>query len=81
MRGANAPEIEALLRQGVCIPLYFEADCALDGFTLFVIGDLTEEESDEWIGKFVAKLNVPCGKLVLLCGGGDEEMITEDHFW
>ncbi|NKB18807.1 MAG: hypothetical protein HC770_13675 [Pseudanabaena sp. CRU_2_10] len=77
LRGANAPEIEALLRQGVCIPLYFEADCALDGFTLFVIGDLTEEESDEWIGKFVAKLNVPCGKLVLLCGGGDEEMITE----
>ncbi len=73
----NDTQIEELLRQGVCIPLYFDADCALDGVTLFVIGDLTEEESNQWIGKFVAKLNIPCGKLVILCGGGAEEMIAE----
>lgn len=73
----NEAQIEELLKQGVCIPLFFEADCELDGGTLFVIGDLTDEESNQWIGKLVGKLNIPCGKLVLLCGGGHEDMIAE----
>ncbi|CAN1212349.1 DUF4261 domain-containing protein [Tumidithrix helvetica PCC 7403] len=73
----NEAQVEELLKQGVCIPLFFEADCEIDRGTLFVIGDLTEEEASGWVGKLVAKLNIPCGKLVLLCGGGHEDMIAE----
>ncbi|MBD2231688.1 hypothetical protein [Phormidium tenue] len=62
--------IEPLLRQGVCIPLAFDGDCALDRSTLFVLGDLTEPEQSSWLGRFTWKLAIPCGKLVLLCGGG-----------
>ncbi|PZO41760.1 MAG: hypothetical protein DCF19_09415, partial [Pseudanabaena frigida] len=69
----NESQIKELLRQGVCIPLFFEADCELDGNTLFVVGDLSEEEANAWVGKLVGKLNIPCGKLVLLCGGGDPD--------
>jgi hypothetical protein len=69
---SNEGGIEQLLQQGVCIPLYFDPDCELDGCTLFVLGDLTEEEENQWVGKLSWKLNIPCGKLVLLCGGVDE---------
>lgn len=65
--------IKELLQQGVCLPLYFEPDCELDRVTQFVIGDMTEEENNQWIGRIIGKLNIPCGKFVLLCGGGDQE--------
>lgn len=65
------PEIENLLSAGVCMPLFFDGDCALDGHTLFVLGDLTEPEEHDWIGHLAGQLKVPCGQLVLLCGGGD----------
>ena len=70
-------QIEALLQQGICIPLFFEADCELDRETLFVIGDLTPEEANGWIGRLRAKLHIPCGKLVFLCGGGDAEELAK----
>jgi hypothetical protein len=73
---SNEGGIEQLLQQGVCIPLYFDPDCELDGCTLFVLGDLTEEEENQWVGKLSWKLNIPCGKLVLLCGGGDEDELA-----
>lgn len=69
-------QIEELLKQGVCIPLYFDPDCELDGCTLFVLGDLSEEEDKQWVGKLSWKLNIPCGKFVLLCGGGDEDELA-----
>jgi hypothetical protein len=72
----NEAQIRELLSQGVCIPLFFEADCELDRVTLFVVGNLSEAEANEWIGKLVGKLKIPCGKLVLLCGGGEEDMIA-----
>jgi hypothetical protein len=57
-----------LLTKGVCLPVCFEGDCALDGETLFVIGDLTEQEEKNWIARLRWKLNIPCGKLILCCG-------------
>ncbi|HEY9888747.1 MAG TPA: hypothetical protein V6D02_10125 [Candidatus Obscuribacterales bacterium] len=65
--------ITALLQEGICLPLFFDGDCALDGMTQFVIGDLTESEERDWMGKLTAQLNIPCGKLVVLCGGGDPD--------
>lgn len=69
---ADEHEIEELLRRGICIPLFFNGDCALDNNTLIVLGELTEEEEHDWIGRFSWKLNIPCGKFTILCGGGDE---------
>uniref|UniRef100_A0A832H5B3 Uncharacterized protein n=1 Tax=Oscillatoriales cyanobacterium SpSt-402 TaxID=2282168 RepID=A0A832H5B3_9CYAN len=74
---ADEPEIETLLKQGICIPLCFDGDCALDQETLFVLGNLTAEEEHDWIGRLTWKLNIPCGKLVLLCGGGDANELAE----
>jgi hypothetical protein len=73
---AEASEIENLLRRGICLPLVFDGDCALDSNTIFVLGDLTEQEERDWIGRLVWKLNIPCGKLILLCGGGDAEELA-----
>lgn len=73
---ADAADIEILLRQGICIPLYFDGDCALDTHTLFVLGELTEPQAHDWIGRLAWKLKIPCGKLVLLCGGGDGEELA-----
>lgn len=70
---SNEATITELLQQGICLPICFDGDCALDGGTLFVIGDLTEQEENDWIGRLTGKLNIPCGKLVILCGGGDAE--------
>lgn len=69
----GAAEIKALLDQGICLPLFFDADCVLDRATLFVVGELTAAESTQWIGQLTSKLAVPCGRLVLLAGGGDPE--------
>lgn len=57
-----------LLEKGVCFPICFPGDCALDGATTFVLGDLTEQEERAWMARLVWKLNVPCGKLILCCG-------------
>ena len=57
-----------LLEKGVCLPIFFPGDCALDGETEFVIGDLTEREEQAWQARLVWKLNIPCGKLILCCG-------------
>ena len=63
-------DIKLLLEKGICLPLFFDADCCLDQ-AIFVIGDLNEKAEEEWIGKLTWKLNIPCGKLILLCGGAE----------
>lgn len=68
---ADEPVIKSLLMRGICIPLFFDGDCALDGHTVIVLGDLTEPEEHNWIAKLAWKLAIPCGKLVIHCGGGD----------
>lgn len=66
-------DIQTLLQQGICLPLCFDGDCALDRCTLIVLGDLTEQEEQNWIARLSGKLNIPCGKFTILCGGGDPE--------
>jgi hypothetical protein len=65
---SNEKTTRRLLEKGVCIPIFFPGDCALDGETEFVLGDLTEREEQAWQARFVWKLNIPCGKLILCCG-------------
>lgn len=74
---ADESEITDLLRRGICIPLCFDGDCALDRTTIFVLGDLTEQEEHDWIARLSWKLNIPCGKFILLCGGGDAEELAD----
>lgn len=68
--------ITDFLNRGICIPLMFDGDCAMGDGTTFVFGDLTEAESRDWIGRFAWKLNIPCGKFVLLAGGGDADELA-----
>jgi hypothetical protein len=65
-------DIRQLLTTGVCLPLFFPGDCALDK-AIIVIGDLTEQQEREWLGRIQSKLHIPCGEFVLLGGGGSEE--------
>lgn len=66
--------VTQLLKKGVCFPVCFEGDCALDGNTIFVLGDLNEQEQHDWIARLVWKLNIPCGKLILCCGCADDDL-------
>jgi len=76
--GSPTPEaMNALLRKGVCLPLAFDGDCAMDGGTLVVLGALSERHEKAWIGRLTAKLAIPCGKLVFMCGGGDGDGIAK----
>jgi hypothetical protein len=63
-----------LLKKGVCLPVCFDGDCALDGNTVFVLGDLSEQEERDWIARLAWKLNVPCGKMILCCGCSDDDL-------
>jgi hypothetical protein len=67
----DAGAMQDLLRRGVCLPICFGTDCALDGATRFVVGNLDDEHRQAWVARLTGKLAVPCGKLVLLCGGGN----------
>jgi hypothetical protein len=69
---ADKKRIAQLLKRGVCIPLFFPGDCAFDN-AIVVVGDLTDREESEWIGRIRSKLSVPCGKLLITCGGGDDQ--------
>ena len=71
---ANEKKVTELLQKGVCLPICFEGDCALDGNTVFILGDLNEQEERNWIARLQWKLNIPCGKLILCCGCSDEDL-------
>jgi len=73
---SDAQEIENLLRRGICIPLCFGGDCALDNNTIVVLGELTEQEEQDWIGCLAWKLNIPCGKFIIHCGGCDPDELA-----
>lgn len=60
----------ALIKAGVVMPLEFEGDCALGDVTVLV-GDLSEREEAEWIGRVSSRLKIPCGRFLVLAGGGD----------
>jgi hypothetical protein len=60
-----------LVRDGICLPLSFDADRALDN-AYIVVGDLSAAEEAEWIGRVRARLKIPCGEFLLL-GGAQEQ--------
>jgi hypothetical protein len=71
--GDGDPErVRELLTDGVCVPLFFPGDCAFDG-AIVVAGDLSDREAEEWIGRIAWKLDIPCGKFLIVGGGGDED--------
>ncbi|MGK7907676.1 MAG: hypothetical protein AB4040_10680 [Synechococcus sp.] len=72
LQSNEASTIHQLLQDGICLPLYFPGDCALDD-AVVVIGDLTEREKGEWIGRIRSKLEIPCGEFFIMGGGLEEE--------
>ncbi len=72
LQNGDEKVINQLLGEGICLPLFFPGDCALDG-AIFILGDLTLIEEQEWIGRIQSKLKIPCGKLLVVCGGGSPE--------
>lgn len=74
--GEGDPEqIADLLERGICLPLMFGGDCAMDGGTAFVVGPLDAAHEQGWAMRLTSKLSIPCGKLVLLAGGGDGDLL------
>lgn len=71
---ADESKVVELLKKGVCFPVCFEGDCALDGNTIFLLGDLNEQEERDWIARLAWKLNIPCGKLIVCCGCDAEDL-------
>jgi hypothetical protein len=72
--GEGAPDrMNDLLQRGVCLPLFYDGDCAMDGDTVFIVGALDSEHERAWIGRLRSRLEIPCGRLVLLAGGGDPD--------
>ena len=67
----GAGSIPELLRDGVCLPLYFDCDCAMDD-AVIMVGDLSAREEDEWIARIRTRLEIPCGEFVFMGGGADE---------
>lgn len=72
LQSDNAETLLDLARNGICLPLFFQADCELDN-AVIILGDLTEQEQHEWVGRIQAELNIPCGEFLLLGGGGCED--------
>ncbi|MBS1796727.1 MAG: hypothetical protein JSS81_23045 [Acidobacteria bacterium] len=73
LSGDNA-RVAALLAAGVCLPVCFPGDCALDEKTIFLVGELSEPEEKNWIARLAWKLKIPCGRLILCCGCFAEDL-------
>jgi hypothetical protein len=72
LQSEDPEPIRQLLSDGVCMPLYFPGDCALDN-AVIVEGELDEEEEAEWIARLRSKLEVPCGEFMVMGGGLDDD--------
>jgi hypothetical protein len=65
-------EIRDLMTRGVCLPIYFPGDCALDQSAV-VIGELTEREQAEWLGRIRLRIDIPCGEFLVMGGALEED--------
>jgi hypothetical protein len=72
LRAEEPTAAQALVDAGVLLPLVFEGDCMLDKAAL-VLGELTDQERREWVGRIRTRLAIPCGQFVLLGGGSEAE--------
>lgn len=73
LQSEDADRFSALMEQGVCLPLFFPGDCALDR-AVVVVGDLTDEEQAQWVGRLRSRLTIPCGDFLVMAGGRAEDM-------
>ena len=76
-RETLSDDLLASVRDGLVIPVELVQDDSL--LVRVVLGDLTEAEEAEWVGRIVWKLRVPCGSLAVE-GGLDPRIEDEDDF-
>jgi len=67
--------IRGLVESGVCLPLFFDSDCAMDR-AVVVRGQLSEAESSEWVGRLRSTLVIEQGEFLVM-GGGTEDCFRE----
>lgn len=67
----DADTVRSLVKDGICLPICFPADCALD-MSVVLIGDLSEQENQEWLSCMRSKLEIPCGEFMLMGGAMPE---------
>jgi hypothetical protein len=72
LQSPGSQPVRNFLEKGICLPLHFDGDCALDQVRI-VVGDLNSLEKEEWLGRIQGRLEIPCGEFVLVGGGGCEE--------
>jgi hypothetical protein len=72
LQSEDPETVKKLLSAGICLPLHFPGDCALDE-AVIVIGDLDEEEEREWLGRLRSKLEIPCGEFLVMGGGLEDD--------
>lgn len=72
LQSRDSNSVRGFLEKGICLPLHFDGDCALDQVHI-IVGDLNPREEDEWLGRIQARLEIPCGEFVLIGGGGTED--------
>lgn len=65
------------VRAGLVIPVELVQDDPL--LVRLVLGDLSQAEEEEWVGRIVWKLQIPCGSLAVE-GGLDPRTTDEDDF-
>jgi hypothetical protein len=76
-REALSDNLLQSVKDGLVIPIELVQDDPLS--VRVVIGDLTEAEEAEWVGRIVWKLRIPCGSLAVE-GGLDPRCTDEDDF-
>jgi hypothetical protein len=78
-RASKPAAAQRLVDAGVMLPVNMGSDCALDGCGL-VVGALTPEEEGEWLARFRSRLSLPCGRFLLVGGGGEPENYADPHY-
>jgi hypothetical protein len=70
---ADQPEVMLNLADaGICLPIFFDGDCALDS-AVIIVGELSSQESSEWFARIQAHLAIPCGEFMIMGGGLEED--------
>ena len=72
MQSQDPDIMNKTLSDGICFPVYFPGDCALDQ-AVIIQGDLSEKEEREWIARLSSKINIPCGEFMIMGGAMEED--------
>ena len=73
--GEGDETVQQLVERGAMMPMSLYQD---DGYNVrVVLGELTEEEREEWVARARWKLSIPCGKLLVTGALDNEDDIDE----